>query len=102
MAEVTYEDINNLGENYYDVSIFLDGQEEPEEHFCCFGSVQDIIDCMDSTCEELGYSIDDVAVSIGYDCVCDLVYGFHPTSPSDFEIVCDRDSYDRLVEELAA
>ena len=55
MAEVTYEDINNLGENYYDVSIFLDGQEEPEEHFCCFGSVQDIIDCMDSTCEELGY-----------------------------------------------
>lgn len=102
MANVTFEDIEKLGENYFDVSIFADDQEYAVEHFCSYGSVRDIIDCMDTTCEELGYSIDGVAVNIGYDYVCDLVYGFHPTSPDDFEIVCDCDSYDRLVEELAA
>lgn len=98
---VTYEDIEKLGENYFDVSIFLDGQEEPVEHFCCFDSVWGIINTMDATCEELGYSMEDVAVNIGYDYVCDLVYGFHPASPDDFDIVCDSDGYDRLVEELA-
>lgn len=100
--EVTRKDIEKLGENYFDVSIYVDGKEEAVEHFCSFGSVWDIVDTMDATCESLGYDIENVAVNIGYDYVCDLVYGFHPTGPSDFEIVCDRDGYDRLVEELAA
>jgi len=98
---VTYEDIEKLGENYFDVSIFADGQEEAVEQFCSYGSVWDIVDTMDATCEGLGYDVADVSVNVGWDYVCDLVYGFHPGSPDDFEIVCDRDGYDRLVDELA-
>lgn len=100
MATVTYEDISKLGENYFDVSIFADDQEEYVEHFLCFGSVQDIISTMDAMCDSLGYDVEDVAVAIGCSFVCDIAYGFHPASPDDFEIVCDSDGYDRLVEEL--
>jgi hypothetical protein len=31
MAEVTYEDIERLGENYYEVRIYKYGEEEPVE-----------------------------------------------------------------------
>ena len=48
MAEVTYEDIERLGENYYEVTFYKYGDEEPVDGFCCYGSVWGIVDTMDS------------------------------------------------------
>ena len=48
MAYATYEDIDNLGENYYDVTVYKHGKEEPVDSFCCYGGVWDIAGMMDS------------------------------------------------------
>lgn len=48
MANVTYEDIDNLGENYYEVTVYKHGEEDPVDGFCCYGDVWGIADMMDS------------------------------------------------------
>jgi hypothetical protein len=99
MAEVTYREIELLGEQYFDVYIYEDDQEDAVEQFCSYGSVWDIVGTMDATCESLGYDVEKVAVAVSYD-LTTLVYGFHAAGPDGFEIVCESDAYEELVNEL--
>ena len=44
----TFEEIIDLGSNYYDVTIYRYGHEDYIESFCCFGNIDDIVFSMDS------------------------------------------------------
>jgi len=101
MAETTYEDIERLGENYYEVTVYKYGEEEPVDGFCCYGSVWGIVDMMDSlwlldAVPHEGWDSYHACISLdGHD----LVHMTSMDGPDEWEIIA---SYDAMVELVAA
>ena len=83
--------IEALGDRYFLVTIYKDDDEEPTEGFTCYGSVHDIINC-----GVVGkYDFEDIAICISdFDRdgnEVDIAYGYHATSPDEWEIVSDME-----------
>ena len=106
--EVTYDDINALGEKYFDVSVYKYEEEEDEvynaipiEEFVCYGSVWDIASMMDSlwlleNAADEDWSEYEACISyLGHDLVglTDL------SNPGEYQIIADYEVFEQLAAE---
>lgn len=101
--ELINDMVDNLREDYYEVALFMEGEEDAVEVFYDFGTPVDIVFCMDATLDSYGYGNEDWSKMSA--CITfpgesrdyDLLYMSDLTEPV-FDVIADKE----VLEALAA
>ena len=88
---------DNLREDYYEVALYKEGEEDYIETFETYGTPKDLVSIMDSILIDLGYGDEDwskMSAAIGFD---DWTIVYMPSLDGpEYEFVSDIEAFEAL------